>query len=191
MVWKLKTFTRIPRVAFENIILTFRPMLRCSSQSIWRRGPRDLYRMPRHETPRGVWRHAPQKFRVMNAISCTLREDVTIWMYFAQQLVEYFPYKSFSQTLGAVTQHPPRPPHPQVLRMYTYAWSFKTRLSDSTSAAKISMIDMCFNLYLDINECTAGTSGCNHHCTDFPGTFKCSCVAGYRLSNNGKTCHGI
>ena len=112
-------------------------------------------------------------------------------MYFAQQLVEYFPDKSFSQTLGAVT---PLPTHPRVLRpcVYPYAWSFKTRLSDSTSAAKISMIDKCFNiLYLDINECTAGTSGCNHHCTDFPGTFKCSCVAGYRLSNNGKTCHGI
>ena len=47
-----------------------------------------------------------------------------------------------------------------------------------------------FNVCLDKNECTEGTSGCNHHCTDFPGSFRCSCTAGYRLRSDGKTCQG-
>ena len=47
-----------------------------------------------------------------------------------------------------------------------------------------------FNVCLDINECADKTSGCNQHCTDFPGSFRCSCTAGYRLNSDGKTCEG-
>lgn len=118
MVRKLKTFTRIPRVASKT---SSSPSGQCyvalRSESgavglgtcIECQGMRPLEGYG-GMLPRKLW-----NLESWNAISCTLREDVTIWMYFAQQLVDYFPYKSFSQTLGAVTQPPL--PHP-TLRFY-------------------------------------------------------------------------
>ena len=43
---------------------------------------------------------------------------------------------------------------------------------------------------LDINECQQGTSGCSQICTNTPGSYKCSCYAGYHLSNDSHTCIG-
>ena len=46
------------------------------------------------------------------------------------------------------------------------------------------------NCILDIDECAAGNGGCDHTCTNQPGTFLCSCNAGYTLDGNGKSCIG-
>ena len=47
---------------------------------------------------------------------------------------------------------------------------------------------MALSIYLDINECTANTDGCDQVCTNTDGSFECSCNSGFTLSNDGKTC---
>ena len=43
---------------------------------------------------------------------------------------------------------------------------------------------------LDVDECDAGISGCNHNCTNTMGSYMCSCDEGYDLDSNGLTCVG-
>lgn len=43
---------------------------------------------------------------------------------------------------------------------------------------------------IDIDECTESTSGCDQICTNSAGSFKCSCISGYTLDSNNKTCTG-
>ena len=45
-------------------------------------------------------------------------------------------------------------------------------------------------LTLDNNECNINNGGCDHVCTNTPGSFQCSCRDGYRLASNGQTCTG-
>ena len=45
-------------------------------------------------------------------------------------------------------------------------------------------------LIADINECTRGTDNCAQRCTNTPGSFTCSCNAGYRLASNRLSCSG-
>ena len=42
----------------------------------------------------------------------------------------------------------------------------------------------------DINECLTGNGGCQHNCNNQPGTYSCSCNAGYALANDGTSCSG-
>ena len=44
----------------------------------------------------------------------------------------------------------------------------------------------------DINECTAARPPCSGiaDCVNTPGSFQCSCPAGYKLAENGTTCRG-
>ena len=44
---------------------------------------------------------------------------------------------------------------------------------------------------IDVNECSAGTSGCEHLCNNTIGSFKCSCRDGYELDFDGKSCADI
>ena len=48
---------------------------------------------------------------------------------------------------------------------------------------------MCI-LFLDIDECARGISGCAHQCNNTEGSFTCICNTGYRLSN-GSQCVDI
>lgn len=41
----------------------------------------------------------------------------------------------------------------------------------------------------DINECEVRDT-CQHECINTPGSHRCLCPAGYRLTTNGKTCQG-
>ena len=43
---------------------------------------------------------------------------------------------------------------------------------------------------IDINECSEGTAGCAHICTNTIGSYVCSCDQGYRLESDGRTCNG-
>eukprot|EP00794_Sanderia_malayensis_P007132 gene7132-7937_t len=38
----------------------------------------------------------------------------------------------------------------------------------------------------DVNECSSNNGGCQHKCTNVPGSFKCSCNQGY--TSSGRTC---
>lgn len=44
--------------------------------------------------------------------------------------------------------------------------------------------------FLDIDECTEGSSGCAQNCVNTYGSYKCKCGAGYSLKADGKTCSG-
>ena len=43
--------------------------------------------------------------------------------------------------------------------------------------------------HVDIDECSGGTHGCLHICTNTPGSFTCGCYTGYK--HDGKTCNGM
>ncbi|XP_046852402.1 uncharacterized protein LOC124445696 isoform X2 [Xenia sp. Carnegie-2017] len=44
---------------------------------------------------------------------------------------------------------------------------------------------------LDVDECTEGVSGCNQRCTNNAGSFKCSCMNGFTLDSDERTCNDI
>jgi len=49
------------------------------------------------------------------------------------------------------------------------------------------------NYYLispDIDECASSPSPCDQGCSNSVGSYTCSCVSGFRLGSNGKTCNG-
>ena len=45
--------------------------------------------------------------------------------------------------------------------------------------------------FLDIDECTLNTDGCDHKCTNTFGSYTCSCRTGYRLDSSQHLCEGI
>lgn len=48
-------------------------------------------------------------------------------------------------------------------------------------------------VFSDIDECSSDNDNqCDHkdRCINTPGGYKCSCVEGYRLENDGTTCTG-
>ena len=42
----------------------------------------------------------------------------------------------------------------------------------------------------DIDECEEGTSGCYQICTNNNGSYVCSCIDGYDLDMDSRTCNG-
>ena len=52
------------------------------------------------------------------------------------------------------------------------------------------MINHDTDVYLDINECDLGTSGCTQVCNNTIGSYICSCNAGYILGVDNHTCNG-
>ena len=50
----------------------------------------------------------------------------------------------------------------------------------------------CLLLYVDIDECLQGTTGCNQDCRNTEGSFVCTCHNGYQLHRNDLTlCVGM
>ena len=45
-------------------------------------------------------------------------------------------------------------------------------------------------IFIDINECAIGTSGCSQLCNNTIGSYVCACNPGYQLSYDNKTCSG-
>ena len=43
---------------------------------------------------------------------------------------------------------------------------------------------------IDINECLENLDGCDHMCSNRPGSYTCSCHTGYRLAMDNHTCNG-
>lgn len=42
--------------------------------------------------------------------------------------------------------------------------------------------------FTDINECSEGTSGCEQNCDNSDGSFVCSCVSGFQLQVDNRSC---
>ena len=53
------------------------------------------------------------------------------------------------------------------------------------------LISICISSNSDVNECTTGSGGCGHICTNSAGSFQCSCNSGYNLAPDGTTCVDI
>ncbi len=45
--------------------------------------------------------------------------------------------------------------------------------------------------YLDIDECSRDLDNCNQLCSNTNGGFSCSCMDGFQLQNDNRTCEGI
>ena len=39
-----------------------------------------------------------------------------------------------------------------------------------------------------VNECDTANGGCDQICMDTPSSFTCSCMTGFTLTNDGRTC---
>ncbi|XP_030063503.1 epidermal growth factor-like protein 7 [Microcaecilia unicolor] len=40
----------------------------------------------------------------------------------------------------------------------------------------------------DVDECSSGSHACGHQCVNTAGSYQCTCLEGYRLSADGKSC---
>ena len=47
------------------------------------------------------------------------------------------------------------------------------------------------NHFVDIDECKSLNGGCEHICTNNNGSFFCTCLAGYVLTNDSLSCAGM
>ena len=45
-------------------------------------------------------------------------------------------------------------------------------------------------IFIDINECAIGASGCSQLCNNTIGSYVCACNPGYQLSYDSLTCNG-
>ena len=45
--------------------------------------------------------------------------------------------------------------------------------------------------HADIDECGVSNGGCDHICTNIPGSYNCSCRSGFNVTSDGKGCTGI
>ena len=52
---------------------------------------------------------------------------------------------------------------------------------------KINNALLLFNIFLDVDECEL--SPCEGHCINTPGSYKCVCLQGYQLEQDG-SCSG-
>ena len=43
-------------------------------------------------------------------------------------------------------------------------------------------------IYVDINECNTNKGGCEHSCSNTPGSYSCSCNTGYSLDLDNRGC---
>ena len=43
----------------------------------------------------------------------------------------------------------------------------------------------------DHDECMLSHHGCQHRCNNFHGSFFCSCISGYAINRDNKTCSGM
>lgn len=44
---------------------------------------------------------------------------------------------------------------------------------------------------VDTNECYGTAHGCQHNCINTHGSYHCTCISGYTLSSNLKSCLGV
>ena len=50
----------------------------------------------------------------------------------------------------------------------------------------------CFLTWIsDHDECMSSHHGCQHRCNNFHGNFFCSCLSGYAINRDNKTCSGM
>lgn len=45
-------------------------------------------------------------------------------------------------------------------------------------------------IFIDVDECSIDTHLCAHNCTNYIGSYLCSCGVGYRLNADGFQCDG-
>ena len=45
-------------------------------------------------------------------------------------------------------------------------------------------------LHPDIDECTQGLAGCSYNCINTPGSFFCTCMDGFELLSDNRSCAG-
>lgn len=53
------------------------------------------------------------------------------------------------------------------------------------------LITPCIMIFADINECSYNRGGCEQLCINSPGNYTCSCLTGYTLQSDGKSCQGM
>ena len=44
---------------------------------------------------------------------------------------------------------------------------------------------------VDIDECQIDDGGCSQQCSNTVGSYNCSCISGYELTDDNHTCTGI
>ena len=60
---------------------------------------------------------------------------------------------------------------------------------DDSSFISFSL-HMKYFYFLDVDECSEDSDGCEHTCINTPGSFVCDCNSGYFLNLDKKTCQG-
>ena len=53
-----------------------------------------------------------------------------------------------------------------------------------------SRVAACDEFIVDINECQIDNGGCSQLCNNTVGSYNCSCISGYELTDDNHTCIG-
>ena len=62
--------------------------------------------------------------------------------------------------------------------------------SDSLFLSINNSVHCMVGSFPDEDECMLGISGCEQNCENMDGSYKCTCLTGYRLAPDGKSCYG-
>ena len=64
-------------------------------------------------------------------------------------------------------------------------------VSIQTIYARILIILQIIFIPSDTNECSTNNGNCSQICTNTNGSYMCSCVSGYQLGSNNRSCNGM
>ena len=69
---------------------------------------------------------------------------------------------------------------------------FRLATDDRNCTGYILPCYMCMYTYYmtDINECVTFNGYCDQNCTNTIGSYTCSCVEGFVINNNSRSCDG-
>ena len=69
-------------------------------------------------------------------------------------------------------------------------WVYCVQVIDALNTIAVKLKMLCLS-FIDIDECAMDKGGCDHICTNFAGSFNCSCRDGFRLADDGLKCNGM
>ena len=72
-----------------------------------------------------------------------------------------------------------------------YFYNFLCYISPSILQHRLAHFQLgSITIIIDINECELSNGGCDQRCTNIPGSYRCTCIAGYNLNSGSRICEG-
>ena len=91
--------------------------------------------------------------------------------------------------------HKTAPTQLEVTRVHAAVATYRTLMAEAVLVRlNIGILDLDQHImiafFVDINECAVNNGNCSQMCINTIGSYRCSCVTGYLLNPDGRTCLG-